>query len=211
MRFFQRISRVGLVLILFGAMMLTQSASDFIISFHAPKSFVDVLEDGLSAGDRVQGQVPLLLDSFAYEQTWTESGGSRTAKKTSEYYYVLPAGDSFAGLTISAHNSAAADDLVEQTYDYLSGGAEPSAVVEIDARVSEMEADLIPMFEEEMKGYYDFTSRELELMKPYLMIEPRSFTAVRVLCIGSAALILTGVFVLVRRWRADSGNTSSGS
>ena len=205
MRFFQRISRIGLVLILFGTMMLTQSASDFILSFHTPKSFAEVLENGLSAGDRVRGQVPLLLDSFAYEQTWTESGGSRTAKKTSEYYYVLPAGDSFVGLTISAYNSAEADKLVEQTYDYLSGGAEPAAVVELDARVSEMEDDLISMFEEEMKEYYDYSSRELESMKPYLMVEPRSFTAVRVLCIGGAALILLGVFVFVRRWRTYSG------
>ena len=204
MQFFRRISRVGLMLILFGSIMLVQSAPDFIISFHTPRSFDEALEEGISAGDRVQGQVPLLLDSFAYEQTWTENGGSRTAKKTSKYYYVFPAGDSFAGLTINVSNSAEADKLVEQTYDYLSGGSEPSAVVEIDARVSKMEEDLIPMFEQEMNDYYDFTSRELESMKPYLMIEPRSFTAVRVLCIGGAVLILAGVLVFVRRWRAYS-------
>ena len=204
MQFFQRISRAGLILILIGSVILAQSASDFMISFHTPKSFDEVLEEGVSIGDRVQGQVPLLLDSFAYEQTWTESGGSRTAKRTSKYYYVLPTGGGFAGLTVSASDSAAADSLVEQTYRYISGGAEPSAVVEIDARVSGMEEDLIPMFESEMKSY-NLTDRELESMKPYLMIEPRSFTAVRVLCVAGAALILAGVFVLVRHWCTYGG------
>ena len=72
-------------------------------------------------------------------------------------------------------------------------------MVEIDARVSEMEEDLVPMFESEMKGY-NLTSQDLESMEPYLMVEPRSFTAARVLCIGGAALILAGVLVFVRRW-----------
>ena len=205
MKFFRKISWYGLLMILFGAMMTVQTFPDLLTSFKTPKDFDEVLDSGAAAGDRVEGQVPFLLDYFATEESWTENqDGSRTPKKTSNYYYVLPAGDDFIGLTVSPGNASDANKLVDQTYDFLDGGAEPDVTLEVTGRVCEMEADLVSMFEEELRDYYGYSDHDLSALKPYLLIENRSFTAVRVLCGGGVLLALAGVFVTVRRWKKYS-------
>ncbi|MDE7242897.1 MAG: hypothetical protein K2O18_02820, partial [Oscillospiraceae bacterium] len=163
-----------------------------------------------AVGDRVEGQVPFLLDYFATEESWTENkDGSRTPKKTSNYYYVLPAGEDFIGLTVTPGSSGDANKLVEQTYDFLDGGAEPDAVLEVTGRVCEMEDDLASMFAEELRDYYDYSDHDLSALKPYLIVENRSFTAVRVLFAAGILIALLGVFVLVRRWKKCSVPESS--
>lgn len=206
--FLQRLSRTGILLMLAGIMMLASTTKDLFISFKSPVSFEDVvLDGGLRNGDHVKGSVPFLLDAFAIEETWKEdqSNNSRTPKKTSRYYYVMPCGDNLVGLTINASDAATSDQLVEETYAYLTDeGGEPTTELTLDARAVEMDEELSALFREELEDYYDYTEQELSAMRPFLMIEPRSFTAVRIGAVLGAALIAIGVLVSVRRWRRFS-------
>lgn len=204
--FMGKISRAGLILAIIGGVLLWFALGDAIISFKPARSFDDVLEDGLKAGDHVSGRVPYLLDYFGSLQTWTENSAnnSRTPAKTSARYYVLPAGENYAGLRVGTQNIPAAGNLVDETYGYLAGAGEPTTVLEIDARVVEMEEELVELFRDEMKEYYDYTDQELESMGTLLMVEPRAFTAVRVICGLGLAFLLLGILLLVRRWRKIS-------
>ena len=101
---------------------------------------------------------------------------------------------------------SAANDLVDETYGWFSGGGEPSTVLELDARVAEMEEELAEAFREELKDYYGYTDQDLEELGTPLLIEPRAFTTIRVFCGAGAGLLLLGVLLLVLRWRKVSAS-----
>lgn len=209
-KFFQKISRAGLVLALIGGVLLGVSVGDTVTSFKPARSFEDVLESGAAPGDHVAGQVPFLLDSFASMQTWTENSQthSTTPKKTSSRYYVLPGGEGFLGLTVHAKSFDQSEALVDQTYDYLAGGDIPASQLTLDARVAAMDEELAEMFRDEMREYYDYTDQELEAMGTILMVEPRDFTAVRIFCGVGAVSLLLGAALLVLRWKKESARLS---
>lgn len=202
-RFLNKISGAGLLLALAGALLLGVSLRDTVISFKTAKSFDDVLAGDVEAGDRVTGRVPYLLDSFASMETWTEnrSNNSRTPKKTSSRYYVLPGGNGYLGLTVHSSGLSAAKSLVDQTYGYLSGGARPTANLELDTRVVEMDSELAELFREEMREYYSLSDTDIEGMEPLLMAEPRAFGTIRVFCGAGAVLFLAGAVMLILHWR----------
>lgn len=206
--FMSKISRAGLTLVIIGAVLLGFSLGDALISFKPAVSFDGAYENGVKAGDHVSGRVPLLGDSFATLQTWTEdrSNNSRTPAKTSAVYYMFPAGESLVGVRVGSKSVSAANDLVDETYGWFSGGGEPSTVLELDARVAEMEEELAEAFREELKDYYGYTDQDLEELGTPLLIEPRAFTTIRVFCGAGAGLLLLGVLLLVLRWRKVSAS-----
>ncbi|MDE7170810.1 MAG: hypothetical protein K2O11_02900 [Oscillospiraceae bacterium] len=206
MNFLKKLSYVGLVLIVFGVGALWISLGDTIISFKQAKDFEDVLDGDVAAGDHVSGEVIFLLDPFASMQTWTKNSktGSVTPKKTSSQYYVLPGGEGYVGLTVHSKDFSVADKLVDQTYDYLNDYTMPTEELTVDACVVVMEEELAEMFREEMKEYYGYTDQDLDDMGPILMIEPRNFTAVRIVSGVGAALIAAGVIVIILHWRKMS-------
>ena len=201
----RKISRPGIVFLLLGILFLRECTMDTITSFKSSKNFEDVLNGDVTAGDRVEGPVLFLLDAFATEQTWTEnrSNNSVTPKKNSHYYYVIPYGDAYMGLTVGTALASEAKELADQTYGYLAGGAIPSAELVMDTRIVKMTGEIKDMFEEELKDYYGFTDSEISQMT-LLMAEPRSFTAVRIGCGIGAGLLLLGIFLLIRRFRKFS-------
>lgn len=205
-RLFNKISGAGLILALIGAVLLAASLRDTVISFKAAKSFDDVLSGDVAAGDHVAGRVPYLLDSFASMQTWTEdrTNNSRTPKKTSSQYYILPGGRGYLGLTVHSSNFSPAKKLVDQTYGYLSGGAAPTAELELDTRVVEMDQELAGMFRTTLREEYGFADTDIDTIEPFLMAEPRAFGTIRVFCGVGTALFLLGVVLLVRCWHKAS-------
>ena len=202
--FFRKISQAGLILAAIGIFLLVVSVPDTLVSFKAAKSFEDAMKGDveIAAGDHVEGQVPLLLDYFAEEQTWTEnkSTNSVTPKKTSRLYYVMPCGERLVGLSVGSSSISVANDLVDQTYGALAGGAAPTAELVMDCRVVEMDEELAGMFRDELRDYYDFTDQDIEDMGPLLMVEGRAFTTIRVFCGAGLGLAVLGLILLVRRW-----------
>ncbi len=198
-----KISRPGLFFLLLGAMLLYMSAADTLTSFKTPKSFEEVIAGDVAIGDRIEGQVPFLLDSFAVEKTWTEnrSTGSVTPKKNSRYYYILPTKDGFVGLSIGSASAAEARKLVDQSYGYLAGGKEPTAEVTVEARASRMADDLAAMFLDELTSSYGLSDREADALGAPILIEPRSFMTIRIFCAAGAVFTVAGAALLWRRWR----------
>lgn len=205
--FAQKISRAGLIMLVIGGVLLGVSLRDTITSFQEPKTFEEVLENGAAPGDHVAGRVPYLLDIFADMQTWTENTKTHavSGKKTTFRYYVLPAGEGYVGLAVSAKNFDAASKLVDQTYSYLlEGGAAPTAELTADARVAAMDKNLVELFRQDLREYYGYTDQDLEALGTPLMVEPRAFDTVRAFCGVGAALLLAGTLTLVLRWRKVS-------
>ncbi len=206
LRFLEKISRPGLIFALIGISFLWFSAGDAVVSLKTAKTFDTVVAGDVSAGDRVAGKVPLLLDSFAVEQTWTEnsSTNSVTPKKNSSYYFVLPSADKFLGLMVNAADAPQAKSLVDQTYGYFSGGAAPTAELIMEGRVMPMEEELVGMFKKELQEYYGISEQDMAASGTPLIIVPRSFFAVRTIFGIGFALFLLGLFLLVRRFRKFS-------
>lgn len=209
-KFFQKISRAGLVLALIGGVLLGVSVGDTVTSFKPARSFEDVLESGAAPGDHVAGQVPFLLDSFASMQTWTENSQthSTTPKKTSSRYYVLPGGEGFLGLTVHAKSSTSRRPWWTRPMTIWRAAICPASQLTLDARVAAMDEELAEMFRDEMREYYDYTDQELEAMGTILMVEPRDFTAVRIFCGVGAVSLLLGAALLVLRWKKESARLS---
>lgn len=208
MSFFQKISRGGLILAAIGIFLLVVSVPDVLVSFKAAKSFEDAMMGNVevAAGDHMEGQVPMLLDYFAVEQTRTEnkSNNSVTPWKTSRRYYVMPCGDRLVGLAVGSSSISAANDLVDQTYGAFSGGAAPTAELIMDCRVTEMDEELAEMFRDELRDYYEFTDQDIEDMGALLMVEGRAFTTIRVFCGVGAGFTALGLLLLALRWRKFS-------
>ena len=59
-------------------------------------------------------------------------------------------------------------------------------------------------FREELKDYYGYTDSDINAMGDLLVVEGRSFTAVRVICGIGAALFLLGLVISIFRWRKIS-------
>ncbi len=201
--FFDRISRPGFILALLGAVLLSFSLKDTLVSFKPARSFDTVLEEGAAAGDHVAGKVPYLLDSFATLETWTEnkSTNSRTPAKTSARYYVLPAGEGYVGLSVRSTNFSAASDLVDQTYAFFTSGTAPASKLELDTRVVPMEEELAELFRQDLREYYDLSDAEIDAMGTPLMVEPRAFGTIRAFCGVGSAVLLLGLIILAVYWR----------
>ena len=205
--FAQKISRAGLIMLVIGGVLLGVSLRDTITSFQEPKTFEEVLENGAAPGDHVAGRVPYLLDIFADMQTWTENTKTHavSGKRTTFRYYVLPAGEGYVGLAVSAKNFDAASKLVDQTYSYLlEGGAAPTAELTADARVAAMDKNLVELFRQDLREYYGYTDQDLEALGTPLMVEPRAFTTIRIFCAVGAGVCLAGVLMLIMHWRKVS-------
>lgn len=201
-----KISRPGIVMAVIGIVLLCMTFNDFIISFKSPKSFDDVIEGDVKVGDHVKGRVPYLLDYFAIEQTWTEnkSTNSTTPKKTSKYYYVVPSNEKYLGLTVNAKDVSTAKKLADQTYGLLSGGAEPTAELMVDGRISKMDDELKGMFIEYLKDGDAYSDDEISAMGVLMIIEPRSFSAVRIMFAVGVGLTAIGVLLFIKRWKKFS-------
>lgn len=204
---FQKISRAGLVLVLIGAVLLGFSLGDTIISFKTPKSFDDILDEGVAPGDHVAGSVPYLLDVYATMETWSENTKTHSVsnRKTSFQYYVLPAGDDYVGMSVSSSHFSEADRLVDETYAFLLDGAGyPTAELTADARVVVMEDELAQMFREDLRDYYGYTDEDIQALGTPLLVEPRAFNTIRAFCGVGAAVLLVGVGMLIAHWRKVS-------
>ena len=184
--------------------LLFVSLGDTLASFGTPKDFGDLIDGNVKVGDRVCGEIYYALDYFATEQTWTErSDGSRTAKKTSAYYYIIPAGDDFAAIEISAAKAKAMEKLTDETWEYLMGGSDTSTLVEFDGRVKLLEKEepeLVEYYEEAMVEF-GYTEAELEDMGPVMLLIPRAFNTIRAFCAVGAAFLVIAIFLAAKTYR----------
>lgn len=136
----------ALVLAVIGIAFLWQPVPEWIASMQTPMDFTEVSESELAAGKHAKGEVFAILDSFASEQTWTErDDGSRSAKKTSKIYYIVPVGEeSYIGIECYAKDKAAYNTLNDATLSWLAGETEyiEADTVPFDGRLMKMDDEL---------------------------------------------------------------------
>ena len=180
------------------------SLDDTLASFGTPKDFGHLIDGEVEVGDRVCGDIYYALDYFATEQTWTErNDGSRTAKKTRAYYYIIPAGDYFAAIEINASKGSAMSKLTDETWDYLMGGEDTVSLVPFDGRVKLLEKeepDLVGYYEEAMEEF-GYTKSEIEDMGPVMLLVPRAFNTIRAFCAVGAAFLVIAIILAAKTYR----------
>jgi len=194
--------------------LLFVSLSDTLASFRQSKDFLDLLDGTVSVGDRVRGDIYYALDYFATKESWTEhSDGSRTAAKTTSYYYIIPAGDGFAAIQINASKGKDMEKLSDETWNYLMGGDDTVSSVPFDGRaklLEEEDPELVRYYEETMVEI-GYTQDELEDLGPVMLLIPRDFNAIRTFCAIGAVFLVIAVFLAVRTFRparTKKGGTS---
>lgn len=200
------LNRLNLSLLILGIVAISMFFSAFVTSFYPAISFEDLL-DGveIKAGSHIEGNVILSFSPFASETTETKNNsGSVTSKKASGNYYVIPmANDVFIGLKTNQEHVFDMDRLVDETYAYIDGGAEPTAKVFIQGMVKPMDEELVKYFREYMLNS-DFTEAEIDSMGQPMFIEYTSFGDARIIFVIGVVLILTGIGLIYMKYRKIS-------
>ena len=191
-----------IILILIGGVMVFSAGGDFIVSFKPAVSFQDMLDGKeVKAGSHVAGDVVYVLDYFASESTYTQrSDGSRSGDKANGNYYLIPTESGFIGLKSRQVDVADMNKLTDETYDFLVDGTEPTTKIYMQGTVEVMEDELVQYYEEYLMDM-GYAKSEIDDMGEALVIQIRSFTAVRVLFGIGLVLVLLGVFFIVRRYK----------
>ncbi len=205
-KIFASLNRLNLSLLVLGIVVISMFFSAFVTSFYPAISFEDLL-DGVEVkkGSHIEGDVELSFSPFASETTETKNkSGSVTSKKASGNYYVIPmANDVFIGLKTNQDHVSDMDKLVDETYAYLDGGAEPTTKVFIQGMVKPMDDELVKYFREYMINS-DFTEAEIDAMGQPLFIDYTSFVEAQICFAVGIVLILAGIALIYMKYRKIS-------
>ena len=140
-----------IMLIAFGGIMLFQAIPEDIISLKPAISFEDMLDEEteIKAGAHVSGKVPYVFDAFASEETYTRySDGSRSGSKASGAYYLVPTADAFIAIKGRQADVGVLDDLIDETWDYLLTGEEPTSEFSMEGKTEVLEPQLAGYFQD---------------------------------------------------------------
>lgn len=203
-KFLHGFGRDILILLVFGGVLVFQTAGDMVVSLKPAISFEDMLDGAqVKAGSHVTGNVVFALDYFASETTYTRyNDGSRSGDRKSGNYYLIPTAEGYIGLKSREADVSALNKLSDETYEYLFSGTEPVTEIFMQGTVKVMEDDLVKYYREYLQDM-DYTDEEIDAMGTPLVIQYVSFGAVRVMfLIGVALLVLTFV-ILWRRYQKE--------
>lgn len=184
-----------------GIMALFMVLPEFFVSLKKPVDFNELTDAELKSGLHVEGDVCVILDTFATEETYTENkDGSRTPSKVSGYYYIIPVGDSsYIGIEGSVDNRSTFQKIDDSTWAVLTGAAadlDPNAYYHYEGYIDDMDDELYGYL---VDWFMDETTTEDEV-KTYalpLMIKPMSPGLMPLLIIGVAMLALNVLFVVL--------------
>lgn len=172
-----------------------------------------VLENGLKEGQHIKGEIFYSLGSFASEESYTQYENSRTASKTTGYYYMIPVGENgMAAVFVRKDDLNAMDALTNETYNYLMGGDVPQTEVHFEGVAVKMEKNLAGLesaFRDQLE-YMGYTDSEVEeMLATYsdgecLVLEgPADMSVMYVMMIIVFAVILLAIFLIVRGYRKE--------
>lgn len=197
-----------LMLLLFGGIMIFQSAADMVISLKPAVSFEQMLDGKeVKVGSHVAGDVLYALDYFASQSTYTKrSDGSRSGSRKSGNYYLIPTSTGYIGLKSRQSDVEALNTLTDETFEYLETGTEPTTTVFMQGSVEVM-GDKIAKYYREYLEDLGYTEDEIEKMGEPLVIEYVNFNASRAWFAIGVVLIAFAFFLLWRRYkRAQKGS-----
>lgn len=185
----------GILIVLVIGIVLAGLASGYGIPAMKPaKDFDYLLDNDPKTGMHIKGRVLYTYDCFASEETYTKrSDGTQSMAKTSHYYYVIPTNSGVMALEVPADAYKSMEKLLDETIDYMMGGAEPSTEIQVDGCVKSMSTEMRDLLEEylEEAGY---TQAEITDMGPLLVIkQPASMSTMRIMFLIGIGFILVAV------------------
>lgn len=199
-KLFSSLSWGVIMLFAVGVMGIFMTARSFAISFLPAVSFEDLLDGELvKEGSHVAGNVVFSMDSFASESTYTRyKDGSRSGDRKSGNYYTIPTADGYIALKSMQKEVSSLNDLVDETFTYIDGGAEPATKIFIEGEVHSLEPKLTNYLREYLveMGY---TDKEIDDMGEFLVIRSVPFKSVRIMFFVSLVSLLLAAGILWRR------------
>lgn len=192
--------RLLAILLVFGGGLVVMSGKDFITSLKKPVDLYDLSASEIKPGLHIKTEIDAALDTFASEETWTENkDGSRTPKKTSNQYYVIPVGDSeFMAVEVKASGFATLDTIMDNTYAYYMGEADDwgDTTYPFEGTIEKLDGELDQYFGE---WFTDTGFMGTEDPEPYLlhfMLVRRSYSSVQAMFgVGVLLLLLAALYV----------------
>lgn len=173
-----------------------------------------VLDNGLKNHQHIKGEIFYSLGSFATEESYTQYENSRTASKTTGYYYIIPVGENgWAAVFIRKDDVKAMETLTDETFDYLAGGDYPQTEVHFEGVAMEMDKNLKGLeraFREELE-YMGYTESEVEQMlsdytdgKCLVLYGPAAMSTMYVMIAVAVFMILLGIILIVRNYKKEA-------
>lgn len=201
-KFLSGFGRGTLILLMFGAILIYQSAADLVVSLKPAVSFEQMLDGTeVKAGSHVAGDVLYALDYFASQSTYTQrSDGSRSGSRKSGNYYLIPTSTGYIGLKSRQSDVEALNTLTDETFQYLETGTEPTTTVFTQGSVEVM-GDKIAKYYREYLEDLGYTESEIEDMGEPLVIQYVNFQAVQISFVFGVFLIVLTCFLLWRRYK----------
>lgn len=151
----------------------------------------DLTVEDIQKGTYVKGNIPYLLDSFAYEET-TEKHVLSEKKETTKYYYVMPLVNTdevkYIAVCCNVDNIDNYNKLCEETISYLTDASapEPSTQIEFKGEIKELSDDEKQLFREYFSDA-GFSEKETDDLTIEMLINEYDYS------IGKFFLIIGGV------------------
>jgi hypothetical protein len=184
-------------------MVLIFFIGDFIRGIKGPKDLYSLSPDEIP-GAYVTGEVNAMIDVFAEYYTYNDDGSTNST----ELYYIIPVGEEeYAALEIKPEDFDLAEQIYDDTYDYLSGNIdELSASIKITGTFQDMEPELKQYFTETIADsyyFYDFTDEDIDkLIYPYVlkndMIGENEPVTLYIIMALAAVLFIYIIIVLIK-------------
>lgn len=201
---------LGLGCIMLAVMISDGSFPNLLLPAH---DFDDVMDNGLKTGAHIKGELPYSYGGFATKESYTQNKTSRTAAKTTGYYYLIPAGDEgIAAVYVHKDKFDSMEDLTEETYDFVTGGQEPQGTVHFEGTALKMDKELQGLekaFRSELKDMGYSEAEITEMLSAYtdgecLVISgPRDISTFYVMTAIAFAAIIAGILLIVRGYKKE--------
>ncbi len=151
----------------------------------------DLTVEDIKKGTYVKGNIPYLLDSFAYEET-TEKHAFSEKKETTKYYYIMPLVNTdevkYVAVCCDVDNVDNYNKLCEETIAYLTNASapEPTTQIAFKGEIKELSDDERQLFREYFSDA-EFSEKEIDDLTIEMLINEYDYS------IGKFFLIIGGV------------------
>lgn len=206
-------SKVSLFLLIFGCIILGVliKEGDFPQILMPSHDYDYVLNNGLKEGQHIKGEIYYSFGNFAAKESYTQYENSRTAAKTTGYYYIIPVGEQgMAAIYIRKDDLNAMKTLTNETNAYLAGGNFPQTTIHFEGTAVRMEKNLKGLedaFREQLNDM-GYTENEIEEMlssysdgKCLVLSGPADMSVMYVMIAVSFITILAGLIIVIHNYR----------
>lgn len=189
-------------LIVAGIFGMLISIDRFAIAVKPSADFESLLSYAVEPGDHIGGRVLYTYGCFAESSVISAEYGRKTGETKSGYYYAVPGYGGVMILQVPLRYRNAMETLTEETFQYLYGGLEPQADVQINGYVVKNRSESLQRMLEEYLEALGYTSQEIaDMGTVYMIRQDDMLNGMRNLFAGSIAVAAAGVILLLVRRR----------